>query len=135
MGFFEQVISKVFPKAALDANFAQNNIRIQEKLHRSDHYLANYENWLQSSDTAIWLDFLKESVKLRFNGIEGPNLVQTFSMDATRGFALLNKDEQNDERFSFLMHHIYLKLRELGYVPQKSGRLIEDKKSFVVLLL
>lgn len=131
MSFFEQVISKVFPKASNKAKLTEKNLSVQEKLQRSDHYLAKYEKWLQDPETEVWLDFLKQSIKLRFNGIEGPNVVQTFSMDATRGFAIMNKEEVNDERLSYLLHHLYLKLSEIKYVPQKSGRIIEDRGSFV----
>ncbi|MDV7395082.1 hypothetical protein RZS08_27095, partial [Arthrospira platensis SPKY1] len=82
-------------------------------------------------DTAVWLHYLHEGIKLRLNGIEGPSSLQCFAMDATRGFAVINKEAEHDERLPFLLHHFYTQLTDLGYIPQKSGRALEDRGSFV----
>lgn len=130
MSFFDQVISKVFTKPQSPEKPIKP-LKVQEKLVRNERFLSRYAEWINEADTLVWLDYLKQSIKLRFNGIEGPNVVQTFSMDATRGFAILNKEEENDERLAYLLHHVYIKLKELGYVAQKSGRSIEDRTSYV----
>lgn len=130
MSFFEQVINKVFSKNATNTA-SQKPIRVQEKLVYTEKFLSEFEEWKSRSETSVWLDFLKQSLKLQFNGIDGPQYIQTFSMDATRGFAVLNKEETNDKRLTFLLHHIYGKLKEIGYIPQKSGRSIEDRSSYV----
>jgi hypothetical protein len=134
MSFFEQVIQRVFPAAKAEG---KNNIgtpapiRIQEKLTYSPKFIAAYQEWLQQTESMLWLQYLKDAINIRLNGIEGPSHIQCFSMDATRGFAILNEEADHDERLPYLLYHIQLQLKELGYIPQKSGRSIEDQGSFV----
>lgn len=134
MSFFEQVIQRVFPKSKpFDKNGSGKvaPIRIQEKLNYSAQFVESYQEWIQKTDTMLWLQYLKDGINLRLNGIDGPAHIQCFSMDATRGFALINEEAKHDERLPFLLYHIQNRLKELGYIPQKSGRAIEDQGSFV----
>lgn len=130
MSFFDQVIQRVFPSTKANAAKVAP-IRVQEKITYSDKFIQSYEAWISKTDTMLWLQYLKDSINLRLNGIEGPANIQCFSMDATRGFAIINEEKSHDERLPYLLYHIQLQLKELGYIPQKAGRAIEDQGSFV----
>lgn len=134
MSFFDQVIQRVFPsiKAVGKDNAGKASpIRIQEKITYSTKFIASYQEWIQKTETILWLQYLKDGINLRLNGIDGPDHIQCFSMDATRGFAIMNEETAKKEALPFLLYHVQNRLRELGYIPQKAGRVLEDQGSFV----
>jgi hypothetical protein len=129
MSFFQEVIQKVFEP--LQNRVPAKPVRVQEKLTIDTDFEARYHQWLQEADTQSWFHYLFEGIRLQLNGIQGPSSLQCFSMDATRGFAIVNKEKEHDERFRFLLHHLFSVLSQHGYIPQKSGRQLEDRGAFV----
>lgn len=128
MSFFREVIKKVFNN---NEEQPKKRVRVQEKMNITEAFREGYHNWLQTDDAVNWLGYMHKSIQLELNGIEGPKGIQCFKMDATRGFAILNKDRRSASDFSYLLHHFYTILNKSGYIAQRSGRVIEDQGAFV----
>lgn len=124
MAYFDQVISKLFPKK-------NTGPILHEVIKRSQFYLDQYENWKQSDLPTNLLFDISESLRLKEEGIIKSPKVHQFTGDFSNGIAITYDSDIDKNHFHFIFDLLAEKVQELGYKISISDIIVTEKKEYI----
>jgi hypothetical protein len=116
MSFFEQIISKIFPKEK------RNVILTNEVLKRSQHDFDSYEDWYASEVSGKILDQIFRAYHLKKTDIKDPIPIALLQSDKANGFAIANCSSLLDSDYKMLLEHFKKQILAIGYRQSGSNR-------------
>jgi hypothetical protein len=124
MSFFEQIISKIFPKEK------KNIILANEVLKRSQQEFASYEDWYASDVSREILEKIFRAYHLKKTDIKDPIPIALLQSNKANGFAIANCSSLLDSDYKMLLEHFKKQILAIGYRQSGSNRKVtaEDEK-------
>ncbi len=124
MGFFDDVVGKLFGKQAPKTAF------IHEVMTRSEKELASYQEWLHSDRSRELIKEVERGYYLKKQGIVSYLDVHILDTAYSNGFAISYKPEVGQENFRNLFDYFKEVVFQNGYKIAQSDRRIMDKDTY-----
>ncbi len=122
MGFFDDVVGKIFGKQVPKSAF------IHEVLSRNEKELASYDEWIRSDQSRELIKEVERAYYLKKQGILSYLDVHVLETAYSNGFAISYKPEVGKENFRNLFDHLKEVVLQNGYKMSQSDRKILDKE-------
>lgn len=121
MSYFEQLLSRLFPKGRNEKPIVVDSI-----LTRSSSFLIEYGKWKQSGKSTQLLDDIHmEYKKVKIENI--PSLVVLHQSSTSNGFAITYRDQCDSLIFNYLFDYLAEQVSQLGYTRMMSKETFREK--------
>lgn len=124
MGFFEDVVGKLFGKQHADQPL------IHEVLDRTEVELEGYEFWLKSEASKELIADFDRAYSLKKQQVESSMEVHLLESPYSNGFAITYADQLTITAFKYLFDYFKERTLSLGYKLTQADRKIKDKGDY-----
>lgn len=124
MGFFEDVVGKLFGKQRADQPL------IHEVLKRTEIELEGYEFWLKSEASKELIADFDRAYTLKKQQVESSLEVHILESPYSNGFAISYSDQLSPTEFKYLFDNFKERTLQLGYKLAQADRKIKDKGNY-----
>jgi hypothetical protein len=121
MGFFEDIVGKIFGKQE------QRQPLVHEVLERSEKELASYERWLMSDSSKELISDFDRAYSLKMKQVESSLAVHLLQSKYANGFALSYNEQIGAENFQHFFDYLKNIVEPQGYRVAQADRKLKVK--------
>ncbi len=124
MGFFDNVVSKLFGKQGPKAAF------IHEVLSRSEKDIDAYNQWIQTEDAIGTIADIERAYFMKRKGIVSAVEVHLLDSQYSNGFAISYNDQFDVDSFQHVFDYLKETSLNQGYKLSQGDRRVLDKENY-----
>lgn len=126
MSFFDDLFKQLFSKENKEAN-----IDLNEKLVRTDEYVAAYSKWKDSGRPEEFLNKIEKAFQLKQSGVESEINISIYNSVYANGFFFTFNSDIDEKDFIFMFDFFKERVLNMGYFLSTSYKRLRDKNNYI----